>query len=130
MSNHEIEFLTIKNHHVESCGLPPVLAGGEGYYLSYFENEHTEQWVFVKDFASGVFYVAGGDIGWDNRLVGAEAVGGIVLNWPERFWVLACLHANKLSDEADRVMQAWSAFDDRIRGQMRHGDGRPAEYAG
>ncbi len=121
MSHHEREFLTVKNRHIESCGLPPVVAGGAGYYLSYFENEFGEQWVFVKDFESGVFYVAGGDIGWDTRLIGAEAVGGIVLNWPERLWVLACLYATKLSEEADQVMAAWNAFDDRIRGHMRHG---------
>ena len=42
--------LKIKNHHVASCGDPPMVASdAEHVYLGYFENRHGEQWIFTFD---------------------------------------------------------------------------------
>ena len=68
------------------------------------------------DWKSGVFFVSGGDIGWQDRRIGAEGLKDLVLDMPERMWVLACLHACKLVDVAERVVEAWQGFDERIHG--------------
>ncbi len=110
------EFLTVKNAHAESCDDPPNFRSGDGY-LSYFESEHRDQWVFTMDWGSGVFFVSGGDIGWRDSQIGAEGLKDMVLNMPERMWVLACLHACKLPQVAEIVVEEWQAFDERIQGR-------------
>ena len=56
------EFLTVKNAHPTGSGRPPVLQTGQGY-LSYFENDRREQWDFILDWESEVFFLAGGNLG-------------------------------------------------------------------
>ena len=107
-------FLTVKNVHSENCGQPPTFESGQGY-LSYFENEHGEQWVFALDRESGVFFLCGGDLGWESRQIGEDGLRNLVLNLPERLWVLACLQACRLSEVAETVMEAWQEFDDQMR---------------
>jgi len=99
-------FLTVRNAHDESCGQPPIFESGLGY-LSYFESEGGEQWVFARDRASGVFFLCGGDLGWEKQVVGERALRELTLSVPERLWVLACLHACGLPKVADRVARAW-----------------------
>jgi hypothetical protein len=99
-------FLTVVNSHAESCGIPPTFKSGEGY-LSYFEGVHGDQWVFAMDRASGVFFVCGGDVGWESRRIGEEGLKSLVLSKPEQFWVLACLSACGLSEVAERVAETW-----------------------
>lgn len=112
MSNDE--FLTVKNAHDENCGIPPTFESGHGY-LSYFENEHGEQWVFTMDWESEVFLLCGGEIGWEDRRIGEEGLKNLVPNMPERMWVLACLHACKLPEVAKRVVESWQGFDKQIK---------------
>ena len=108
------EFLTVKNAHAESCDHPPTFRSGDGY-LSYFESEHRDQWAFTMDWESGVFFISGGDIGWQDRRIGEEGLKNLVLDMPERMWVLACLHACRLPEVAERVVEAWQEFDERVR---------------
>ena len=106
-------FLTVKNAHTKDSGQPTTFESGDGY-LSYFENEYGEQWVFSMDWESGVFFLCGGDIGWKDRKIGEQGLTDLVLDSSERMWVLACLSACKLSDVAGRVVEAWQEFDGRI----------------
>lgn len=99
-------FLTIRNAHGESSGTPPRFESGLGY-LSYFESDTGDQWVFARDRTSGVFFVAGGDLGWEHHIVGERAIRGLVLGIAERLWVLACLHGCGLQLVAERVAGAW-----------------------
>ncbi len=108
-------FLRVYNAHSESCGTPPTFESGDGY-LSYFENEHGEQWVFAMDRESGVFFLCGGDIGWESRQVGDDGLKSLVLSLPERMCVLACLQACQLIEVAERVVEAWQEFDEQLRG--------------
>ena len=64
-------FLTVFNTHAESCGILPSFKSCEGY-LSYFEGGQGDQWGFAMDRASRVFFVCGGDIGWESRRIGEE----------------------------------------------------------
>ena len=41
------------------------------------------------DWESGVFFVSGGDIGWQNRRIGKEGLKDLVLDMPEPMWLLA-----------------------------------------
>ncbi len=102
-------FLTVKNAHTEGSGTPPTFQSGQGY-LSYFEGQGGDQWVFARDRASGVFFVAGGDLGWEQHVVGERALRGLVLSMPEQLWVLACFHACGLSKVADRLARVWEGL--------------------
>lgn len=56
--------LTIRSRHAEAA--PDFEASvGAGAYVSYFENEHGEQWVFVRDRGAQHAAVYGGDNGWE-----------------------------------------------------------------
>ncbi len=107
------EFLTMKNAHSTVRGRPPVLRTGEGY-ISYFENDRREQWVFSLDWGSEVFFLAGGNIGWDKRIIGESGLKDLAFGVPEQLWILACLHACGLVDLAERVVDTWQDFEQRI----------------
>ena len=94
----------MKNAHPTGSGRPPVLQTGQGY-LSYFENDRREQWVF---------FLAGGNLGWGKRTTGEPGLKGLVLGVPEQLWVLACLHACGLVDVAERVVDTWQDFEQQI----------------
>ena len=108
MPNEEI--LAVKNSHPVASGHPPMFRTGEGY-ISYFENDRGEQWVFSMDWKSEVFFLAGGNIGWEEREPGLK---DLVLGVPEQLWVLACLHACGLMDVAERLVDTWQDFEQRI----------------
>ena len=90
-----------------------MIRTGEGY-ISYFENDRREQWVFSMDWESEVFFLAGGNMGWDKRIIGESGLKNLALRVPEQLWVLACLHACGLMDVAERVVDAWQDFEQRI----------------
>ena len=108
------EFLTVKNAHTDKCGLPSTFESGQGY-LSYFENEHGKQWVFAMDRGSGMFFLCDGGLGWESRQIGEDGLSDLVLNLPERLWVLACLQACQLTEVVERVMEARQRFDEQLR---------------
>ncbi len=68
--------------------------------LANFENDRREQWVFILDWESEVFFLAGGNLGWGKRTIGELGLKDLVLGVPEQLWVLACLHACGLVDVA------------------------------
>ena len=107
------EFLTVKNAHSTVSGRPPVLRTGEDY-VSYFENDRREQWVFSMDWESEVFFLAGGNVGWDKRIIGESGLKDLAFGVPEQLWILACLHACGLVDLAERVVDTWQDFEQRI----------------
>ena len=111
MSNEEI--LTVNNAHSVASGRPTLLRTGEGY-ISYFENDRGEQWIFSMDWQSEVFFLAGGNVGWEERTIGEPGLKDLILGVPEQLWVLACLHACGLMDVAERVVENWQDFDPRI----------------
>ncbi len=111
MPNEEI--LTVNNAHPAASGRPPVLRTGESY-ISYFENDRGEQWIFSMDWQSEVFFLAGGNIGWEERTIGEPGLKELILGVPEQLWVLACLHACGLGDVAERVVDTWQDFEQRI----------------
>ena len=81
------------------------------------------------DWESGVFFVSGGDIGWQDRQIGEEGLKNLVLDMPERMWVLACLHACRLPEVAERVVEAWQEFDERVRKLHGNGESRRGALA-
>jgi len=89
--NEEV-LLTIYNNHADLC---PCVSNrdqeSENKYLSYYENEHGEQWLFIydKEIEKGV--LRGGDVGWDSVYdVGDDGSVDLVLTLQERAWLLAC----------------------------------------
>ncbi len=110
MSDH---FFKVKNRHVENCGIPPEFEGG-GSYLSYYENQYREQWVFTLDFETRVFAVWGGDAGWDTAFIGEKGLKSLVMGQGERLWIGACLNACGLDKVTVEVFKAWDKFDKKI----------------
>ena len=106
-------FLSVTNHHHESCGVPPIFQSGNGY-LSYFEGIHRDQWVFAMDWETKVFFVCGGDCDWGNKFIGEDGLKSLVLDMAEQFWAIACLQACGLADVAARVLDAWAKFQSEV----------------
>ena len=63
---------------------------------------------------SKVFYIAGGDIGWDNRIIGEKKLVELVLDLPERMWTLACLYACGHWEVAEKVIVGWQDMDEKL----------------
>lgn len=55
------------NNHAQQCGLPPRLRNTDNrkLYYGYFENGHSEQFVFTFDRATGTGTVSASDLGWN-----------------------------------------------------------------
>lgn len=58
--------LTIENRHVDAA---PELEVDAADYLSYFQNELGEQWIFVRRAGAAHGTVYGGDLGWEGHEV-------------------------------------------------------------
>lgn len=79
--------LTIRNHHGDRAPDFSARATG-GAYVSYYENYHGEQWVFVRDRDADGGTLYGGDIGWDAVAVGEHAlVPNLNLDAGELAWL-------------------------------------------
>ena len=72
-------------------GDPFELGPGKNRYLSYFENEHGEGWVFGLDSEKRAF-ITGNDIDWEIIYLPARPTPhpGIILNKSEQLWLAAC----------------------------------------
>lgn len=94
---------TIENKHIEGCGEPPSFDFSEYSYISYFENEHGEQSIFVCDDEEVKVYIA--DAGWENPITvsvseivtdgsdGLSSAPGIIIGGAEEEWLNACKSA-------------------------------------
>jgi hypothetical protein len=86
-----------KNNHSPQCGTPPSINNDDhNIYVGYFQNEHSEQWVFTFDLNSRVGELRGGDVSW--KPLAVQGVGGkpyvdMTLNEPEKIWLEACWQA-------------------------------------
>jgi hypothetical protein len=60
--------LTIRNGHIEECGVPPKLNLGEGRRTCYFENVYGEQFVIQFDRNTDICRLWSGDVGWKEEL--------------------------------------------------------------
>ncbi len=91
--NDEHIILQITNHHVPR-GTSPRIEERPGQYLGYFENEYSEQMIFVFDRGSGTGRLYAGDAGWETVY---EVVDGVVreliLTSEEGLWLRACWEA-------------------------------------
>ena len=86
----------VTNHHVESCGEPPVVDGdAPERYIGYFANQHGEQAIYTYDFATGEATLRMGDTGWQvvHQVMSGRAEG-VILAEPERMWLRACWMAS------------------------------------
>jgi hypothetical protein len=101
------KLLSVENVHVEDCGEPPEFNASD-HYLSYFENAHGEQWVFVGDREKEEAFIWGGDMGWDHRLtISRERIcPDTILSEEERFWVATCWSAFSHTPMRD-VLKKW-----------------------
>jgi hypothetical protein len=72
-------------------GNPFELGPGQNRYLSYFENEHGEDWIFGLDSEKRPF-ITGLDIDWEIVYIpaGSTPDPGIILNKSEQLWLAAC----------------------------------------
>ena len=93
-NNYGKPLLSMNNHHVEGCGVPPHVTDKSGQYIGYFENQYGEQAVFVFDRAAqtGTLYM--GDAGWEESYKVVKGwVPGLVMNAGERTWLRTCWEA-------------------------------------
>jgi hypothetical protein len=52
------EILTVENMHFPDCGTPPQIrrAAKDGRYVSYFEGQSGDQWLFVAEFRTNLHF--------------------------------------------------------------------------
>lgn len=96
----------VRNHHVESCGIPPRFDNPPGVYLSYFENQFGEQSIFVFDYKTKEAFLYMGDAGWDRprKVVEGGRVPGLIYGEDEAAWLFACWIATHF-DEAMQMFR-------------------------
>lgn len=58
--------LEIVNRHADPA---PDMTLKDGAYVSYFENELGEQWIFIRERGADTGTVYGGDVGWEGHKV-------------------------------------------------------------
>ncbi len=87
--------LRVRNHHAACCGDPPTINGDDpDVYIGYFENEHSEQWIFTFHRRTGQAELRGGDVGWDEvHPVQDGQVDDLFLSPSEQVWLVACWEA-------------------------------------
>jgi hypothetical protein len=93
-----------RNAHLAESGQPPVVETGPDQYTSYFENEHGEQWIFVRQQGAPTATVYGAHIGWEApRTMSSTpemredhwSAAGLVLTMAEALWLAACWAASQ-----------------------------------
>lgn len=101
----EEQICTIINKHSEDCGQPPQFELDDFAYVSYFENAHGEQSIFLYDSENREVVVYLADAGWENpqtipaRLLiestmpSKEVDIGIMPDSDEKIWLKACKSA-------------------------------------
>lgn len=84
--------LRIRNHHSLSCGDPPIVnSDNPSVYIGYFENVHSEQWIFTYSRSSKVGILRGGDLGWNKAIAVVDGTApGVVLSTAEQAWLATC----------------------------------------
>jgi len=101
------EICTIINQHIEQCGQPPQFETSEYAYVSYFENSHRDQSLFLYDSENDevIIYIA--DAGWENpqklpsqsllenTVSSNDTDIGIIPDNSEKTWLKACRSAVK-----------------------------------
>ena len=84
----------IWNTHTADCGEPPTVTNKAGdKYYGYFQNQFTEQWVFVYDPQRKIGELRGGDIGWDTVILVKDGQADVQLGKAETAWLQACWNA-------------------------------------
>lgn len=108
------EICRIINQHIDECGKPPQFEFGKYDYLSYFENSHREQSLFLYDSEDDVVIVYIGDAGWENpqilpseyilknKFPSDEIDEGILPDSSEENWLVACKTAVRPIIETSR----------------------------
>lgn len=96
---------TIRNKHIEDCGEPPEIDQDDYSYISYFENEHGEQALFVYDDDETVAKIYIADADWENpqeiparelkdmTVEEVASISRIMFARDEKLWLKACLEA-------------------------------------
>lgn len=96
------EIGTIVNRHAENCRDPPNLNFDRFAYVSYFENAHREQSLFLYDSDGDEVIVYVVDSGWDNprklsgrwlldnTLPSSDIDQEILIDREEAAWLEAC----------------------------------------
>lgn len=81
--------LQVRNHHGESCGVPPHFDNPPNVYLSYFENQFREQSIFVYDYKTKEAFLYMGDASWDcpRKVIEGGRVPGLLYGEDEAAWL-------------------------------------------
>lgn len=99
------EIVCITNNHAEECGTPPTIDTDDFDYVSYFENSHGDQSIFLYDSDEVEVTVYIADAGWENpqevpgswilenKIPPSEADMGILPDDAETEWLRACKSA-------------------------------------
>ncbi len=111
----------VTNHHGEACGIPPQIDEQTfpDVYRSYFENQNSEQAIFLYDYEQERSTLYMGDAGWEHPYDVVDGkVPELILSHPEQLWLLACWEAS----EALKAMRE-QRCEERIREQQSHEKG-------
>lgn len=85
--------LTITNHHIPSCGTPLQLSEA-GRRISYYQNQHGEQWFFISDDVTQTGLLTGGDVDWtEHAITWDKPLPKINLDPAETAWLYSCILA-------------------------------------
>jgi len=96
---------TIVNQHIEGCGEPPQFEIDEYTHVSYFENQHGEQSLFLFDDEEEEARIYIADASWENpqvipskelknmTLEEFAVISRIILGPAEKKWLSACIEA-------------------------------------
>ncbi len=98
----------VRNHHHESCGIPPQFDNPPGAYLSYYENQFGEQNIFVYDYQTKEAFLYMGDAGWERprRVIEGGMVPGLIYGQDEAAWLFACWMATHFSETMQMLMDS------------------------
>jgi len=99
------EICSIINKHIDECGQPPQFDFDEYEYVSYFENSHGDQSLFLYDSTNNDVIIYLADAGWENpqklpghslleNTISANDIDiGILPDDSEKMWLKACKSA-------------------------------------